>query len=111
MAKKREIEVEVPGEAPAPAVPTPAEPDPAIAADLAADQEAVADALIEPPLPTIEGAAPEYVPDQAEVDSSRIPHGQSVMTRQGLVCSTAEDPRRLAQAAAILKHGSANSRA
>lgn len=109
MAAKRSNPVAVPGET----VPAevPAGEDPVVAADLAADQEAVADALVDNGLPTIEGAAPDYVPDQAEIDPALIPHGQSVMSKQGLICSTADDPRRVAQARALLTGGAANSRA
>lgn len=35
--------------------------------------------------------APE-LPDAADVDPATIPYGRTVLTKQGHVCSTAEDP-------------------
>lgn len=111
MPKARRIEaVAVPGQD-VPAEPLAAGEDPVIAADLKADEEAVAAALEDFPIPTIDGAAPDYVPDQSEIDPAKIPYGQSVMSRQGLVCSTAPDPRRVAQAEALLAGGAINARA
>lgn len=107
MAKKP-LPLAVPGES---STGLPAGEDPVVAAARAADEAAAADALLEPPLPLEAGAAPDYVPDQSEINPASIPHGQSVMSKQGHVISTAEDPRRLAQARALLSGGVTNSRA
>jgi hypothetical protein len=42
------------------------------------------------------------LPNEWEIDPATIPHGQTRLSKQGLVCSTAEDPRRLSAAAKLL---------
>lgn len=104
MAKPKSLETRTPGVIPE-GVPA---ADPVAAADAAALADApVTDA---PELPQLTEPAPDYVPDQSEVDPKKIPFGQTLMTKQGLVCSEAEDPRRVAQAKALLEGGRNNSR-
>lgn len=56
----------------------------------------VADAKPEaaPQAATAEDYESDGLVDASEVDPSQIPFGQQVMTRQGWVVSTAEDPKR-----------------
>lgn len=45
-------------------------------------------------LPSDQDAPAGQLPDQSQIDASAIPYGQTRMSRQGVVCSTQEPPRK-----------------
>lgn len=88
MAGKREVKVETPGEAVADASTDAVAADPA--PSVATDAPEVSAAPAAPAAPARTGG----LPDADDIDPATIPYGKSVLTKQGHVCSTAEDPAR-----------------
>ena len=83
---KREVKIETPGEI--------------VADDASAAAQApeVATPATETSPPSVAAPAPARaageLPDADDIDPASIPFGKSVLTKQGHVCSTAEDPAK-----------------